>query len=972
MLQHGRHKATPHLVLAISLLFTVIAAAYASRYRSEQDRLNFNQVVDAQQVKISEALGDRIALLRGIAGLFAARSGVTDEEFQMYAADVGVRDYADIRAIGYSARVKDGDTEHYPITRLESSDNQNDRDLGFDLLTDPVMRPALEQARDSTLPAISNRWTRAADEPIFLICLPRYSLTASLETVEARRETLEGFVFAFIRPDTFTQGTLGARTTPAISLSIFNGNEVGQDRLLYATSLMPVTETPLAAERAVSLSGATWTLKFNQQSFFPNAAQLWFVFLASIGGLVSFVLFFVTRSEAVAHVEADERAEQLEQHRTKLKELISHRNRAEETLRDKEARLQIALSAARMASWHWDLVTGNLMWDDAPYTWTDFVKRVHLDDQPVVRNAVDQALQERQGLDLEFRVVQPDATIRWLTLKAKVFQGEDGRPAYITGVSIDITDRRKAAEALRASEERYRLAARATNDAIWDWDLATGLVQWNEGIRTLFGYTAEQVGTDVRWRFDQIHPDDRERVVSGINAVVEGGGRFWSDEYQFRCANGSYATVTDRAYIEHNESGRAVRLIAAMTDVTRLKQAEREREQLLRLEQTARKQAESANRVKDEFIATLSHELRTPITPILGWTQLLRNRGSDPATLQRGIDVIDRSARSQAKLIEDLLDVSRIVTGKMQLKIQPVEVPRIIQAAIEAVQPAADARGVRIETTTNRSMAQIAADPDRLQQIVWNLVSNAIKFTPKGGLISISAEQAASEMRIVVRDNGEGIDPEFLPHVFDRFSQADSTNVRTHGGLGVGLSIVRYIVELHGGNVMAESLGKGHGATFTVLLPVKTEAKSQTRRSKRIAKAVSSLKGMRLLIVEDEPDARELLALVLEHEGAIVTKAGSVQEALAALQTNAPDILISDIAMPGENGYVLLEKLRRIEKEQERHRVPAIALTAYAREEDRKQAMEAGFKMHLSKPVDPEKLIAAILAVATKHLGKAV
>src|SRR6266478_2066722 len=342
MLQHGRHKATPHLVLAISLLFTVIAAAYASRYRSEQDRLNFNQVVDAQQVKISEALGDRIALLRGIAGLFAARSGITDEEFQMYAADGGVRDYADIRAIGYSARVKDGDTEHYPITRLESSDNQNDRDLGFDLLTDPVMRPALEQARDSTLPAISNRWTRAADEPIFLICLPRYSLTASLETVEARRETLEGFVFAFIRPDTFTQGTLGARTTAAISLSIFNGNEVGHDRLLYATSLMPVTETPLAAERAVSLSGATWTLKFNQQSFFPNAAQLWFVFLASIGGLVSFVLFFVTRSEAVAHVEADERAEQLEQHRTKLKELISHRNRAEETLRDKEARLQIA------------------------------------------------------------------------------------------------------------------------------------------------------------------------------------------------------------------------------------------------------------------------------------------------------------------------------------------------------------------------------------------------------------------------------------------------------------------------------------------------------------------------------------------------------------------------------------------------------------------------------------------------------
>ncbi|HYR91476.1 MAG TPA: PAS domain-containing protein [Terriglobia bacterium] len=826
-----------------------------------------------------------------------------------------------------------------------------------------------------------------------------------------------------------------------------------------------------------------------QQSFLSSGGPLWFVLVLSSGGILSLLLFFVTRSEVMARVTADDRAEQLqellntllEQHRTKLKELISQmpgvvwevygkpeavlkmdfisdyvekmlgysaaewiesphfwltvihpedrdrvaheiarvfesgaggskfrwiakdgrvvwvethaavvldgrgeavglrgvtmditdRHHAEETLRDKEARLQIALSAARMASWHWDLVTGNLMWDDVPYTWTDFVKRVHLDDQHVVRNAVDQALQERQDLDLEFRLVQTDATIRWLTLKAKVFQGEDARPAYITGVSIDVTDRRKSAEALRASEERYRLAARATNDAIWDWDLTTGLVQWNEGIRTLFGYAAEQVATDVTWRFNQIHPDDRERVISGITAVVEGGGRFWSDEYQFRCANGSYSAVTDRAYIEQNESGEAVRLIAAMTDVTRLKQAEREREQLLQLEQTARKQAESANRVKDEFIATLSHELRTPLTPILGWTQLLRNRASDPASVQRGIDVIERSARSQAKLIEDLLDVSRIVSGKLQLKVQPVEVLPILKAAIEAVQPAADARGVRIETTASRSPERIAADPDRLQQVVWNLLSNAIKFTPKGGVIGISTETEESEMRIVVRDNGEGIDPEFLPHVFDRFSQADSTNIRAHGGLGVGLSIVRYIVELHGGNVVAESRGKGQGATFTVLLPIKTaDSTGRTKRSKRIGKAVSSLKGLQLLIVDDEPDARELLALVLEHEGAIVTTAGSAQEALAALQTLTPDILISDIAMPGENGYVLLGKLREMEQQQERHRVPAIALTAYAREDDRQRALQAGFEMHVSKPIESEQLIAAILAVASKRLGK--
>jgi PAS domain S-box-containing protein len=651
---------------------------------------------------------------------------------------------------------------------------------------------------------------------------------------------------------------------------------------------------------------------------------------------------------------------------------VTARHHAEETLRDREVRLQIALSAARMASWHWDLITGRLVWDGTPYTWTDFVRRVHPDDQLSVRNAVDEALRERQDLDLQFRVAQPENTVRWLTLKAKVFQGQDGRPAYITGVSIDVTERQNAAEALRASEKRYRLAARATNDAIWDWDLTTGLVEWNEGIRTLFGYTAEQVGNDVTWRFNQIHPDDRDRVISGFNAVIEGGGRFWSDEYQFRCANGSYAIVNDRAYIEHDESGKAVRLIAAMTDVTRLKQAEREREQLLRLEHAARKQAESANRVKDEFIATLSHELRTPLTPILGWAQLLRHRAADQVTLQRGLEVVEQNARVQAKLIDDLLDMSRIVTGKLQVKMQSVEIQPIIRAAIEAVRPAADAKGVRIELATNRSPIQLTADPNRLQQVVWNLLSNAVKFTPNGGFVTVSTEQVGVELRIVVADTGEGIVPEFLPYVFDRFSQADSTDVRTHGGLGVGLAIVRYIVELHGGTVMVESLGKGCGTTFTVSLPMKpAEARVRMRRSKRVAKTVSTLKGLRLLVVDDEPDVRELLALVLQHEGAVVATAASAQEALGVLQTNSIDILISDIAMPEENGYVLLENWREIERRQQRPPLPAIALTAYAREEDRKHASEAGFEIHLPKPVDAEKLISAILAVATKYLGKA-
>src|SRR5262249_53584049 len=386
----------------------------------------------------------------------------------------------------------------------------------------------------------------------------------------------------------------------------------------------------------------------------------------------------------------------------------------------------------------------------------------------------------------------------------------------------------------------------------------------------------------ISWRHDQIHPDDKQRVVSGIDAVINGGGRFWSDEYRFRCANGLYANVTDRAYIEQNESGCATRVIAAMTDVTRLKQAEREREQLLRLEQTARKNAESANRMKDVFLATVSHELRTPITPILGWVDMLRKRAPEQQFLQRGLGIIDRNARAQARLIEDLLDVSRIITGKLHLKIQTAQIQPIIQAAIDSLQPAADSKGVRLEVSWETPSVESAVDADRLQQVVWNLLSNAIKFTPASGIVRVSSQLIQGELSIVVTDNGEGIDLEFLPHVFERFSQADTTSMRTHGGLGVGLAIVRHIVDLHGGHVNVQSEGKGRGASFTVTLPARmADRPFMQRRLKRNEEKATSLKDVHVLVVEDEADTREFLATVLRDQGAAVTTAGSVREALA-------------------------------------------------------------------------------------------
>src|SRR5262245_24513661 len=552
--------------------------------------------------------------------------------------------------------------------------------------------------------------------------------------------------------------------------------------------------------------------------------------------------------------------------------------------------------------------------------------------------------------------------------------------SYFVFITHSLRRATKIEEQLKAQLDQHRMKLKELISQIpgvvWEMhgtpETALTLTFISEYLQPVLGYEVrESIATPNFW-INVVHPDDRERVSRDLQEVFRTGAG--GTKFRWLAKDGREISVETHAGVVLDEQGNAVGLhgITMESAARHPGETEREREQLLRLEHTARKQAESANRIKDEFIATLSHELRTPLTPIMGWAQLLKERTANPATLQRGLEVIERSARSQARLIDDLLDVSRIVTGKIQVKMQTVELQPIVRAALDAVQPAAEAKGVRIDITAPSSPIPFTADPNRIQQVLWNLLSNAIKFTPSGGVVNISSERIGTELRIVVRDNGEGIDPGFLPHVFDRFSQADSTNVRTHGGLGVGLAIVRYLVELHGGQVSVESPGKGLGAIFTVTLPVKTYgAKAPARRPKRVRKAVSSLEGLRLLVVDDEADVRELLALVLQHEGAVVATASSVQDALQILQSNPIDVLISDIAMPEENGYVLVEKWREIERQQQKPPVSAIALTAYAREDDRKYKTETGFEVYLCKPVETEKLISSIIAVATKHLGKA-
>ena len=401
----------------------------------------------------------------------------------------------------------------------------------------------------------------------------------------------------------------------------------------------------------------------------------------------------------------------------------------------------------------------------------------------------------------------------------------------------------------------------------------------------------------------------------------------------------------------------------AVEDITEQKQATQERDELLTREQQARAEAEAANRVKDEFLATLSHELRTPLNAILGWLQLLQQGQLSSEQTTQALDVIQRNAQAQNQLIQDLLDVSRIIQGKMQIVLAPCSLPKAITAAIETVRPAAELKNIQLQTHIEHSTDRVNGDIDRLQQVLWNLLSNAVRFTPIEGQVTISLTYQDDHACIQITDNGEGIAKEQLPHLFERFRQVDSSSTRTHGGLGLGLAIVRNLVELHGGSVSATSPGLGQGATFTIKIPCLRgkPALKATLDSGQAPEQSSlpSLAGLKILVVEDEVDSRVMIELLLQQCGAEITAVDSVPKALTALNQYRPDLLISDIAMPGEDGYSLISQIRG-QNQTDTVGVPAIALTAYASDQDREKALAAGFLAHLPKPIEPFQLITTV------------
>jgi signal transduction histidine kinase/ActR/RegA family two-component response regulator len=409
--------------------------------------------------------------------------------------------------------------------------------------------------------------------------------------------------------------------------------------------------------------------------------------------------------------------------------------------------------------------------------------------------------------------------------------------------------------------------------------------------------------------------------------------------------------------------------------INELKRSEEEREKILLREQSARSEAEAANRIKDEFLATLSHELRTPLTAIIGWAGLLRSEDFDGELKQQALDTVERNARAQAQLIDDLLDVSRIISGKLLLDVKEVSLETVVANAINVVRPAADAKGISLSYDLNSERNLISGDAARLQQIAWNLLLNAVKFTPEGGAVRVRLGRAGSHLKLSVSDTGKGIAAEFLPYVFERFRQADSTTTRNFGGLGLGLAIVRHLVELHGGTVHVESAGEGKGATFSVTFPVLAvthevrnhEAPYYTHRDSRVLNTRLKLEGLKVLVVDDEPDTRHVISAVIKKSGAEVKTCASAHEAFEALIEWKPDVLMSDIGMPGEDGYSLIKKVRALSAERG-GQTPAAALTAYARDEDRERALAAGYQMHVAKPIGTRELIATIAGLAGRDV----
>ena len=602
---------------------------------------------------------------------------------------------------------------------------------------------------------------------------------------------------------------------------------------------------------------------------------------------------------------------------------------------------------------------------------TILIPEGHLDEEPAILSRL------RAGQRIEHYEtvrVTKDGRLIDISLTVSPIIGPNGKIIGASKIARDITEQRQARRALDDAAERFKLALSAARLGDWSWDARTDVTTMSETAARIFGIPAgpQMTWTEMR---ELLHEEDREPAKLAVEEALATHSDY-DIEYRVRRPHDHREVwVAAKGRGLYGKNGVVLGMLGFVQDITTRKANEETlREQAEALERLY-KQAEESSRLKEEFLATISHELRTPLSAILGWSRMLRLGQLSPENSAKALDTIERNARAQAQLVDDLLDVSRIITGKLRMDVRPADPNSFIEAAIEAVRPAAEAKGVRLQKVMDTGAVSIPGDPVRLQQVVWNLLSNAIRFTPRGGRVQIRSERVNSHLEIVVSDTGQGIALDFLPHVFDRFRQADQKTSRQHGGMGLGLAIVRHLVEMHGGTVRAYSEGEGQGATFTVMLPITPlyQLDSSGGRVHPAARdlmpsddTTDRLDGLRILAVDDEADTRELLKQGLEFCGAKVKVVGTAAEAIDAIMSSVPDILISDIGMAGTDGYDLIRQVRALPPDRGA-KIAAIALTAYTRIEDRLQALRAGYDMHVPKPVELTELCAVAASVARRN-----
>jgi signal transduction histidine kinase/CHASE1-domain containing sensor protein/CheY-like chemotaxis protein len=932
----SRRVLLPYLILLLGLCFTILVYYYFSKLTYRQDESRFQRSVQEIQDDIQLRVQTSVALLRAGTGLFAASDSVEIKEFDRFVQQIQLeKNYPGVHGIGFSLRFTKQELpalvkqmqqagfkdfhvwpetpprdEYHAIIYLQPQNTRNRGAMGFDMFTEPVRQEAMRRARDTASPAASGRvllvqekLDPANQQPGFLIYAPVYRNGAPISNEEERRNALVGFVYSPFRGDDFL-ALIAKQKNYDVSFRVYDGSSTTPDNLMHAEQDFGVTEKPrFSVSVPENIAGRQWTIAFaTKPSFEARSSRPYLKYTLIIGALLSVLFFGVSRAQVMARMSAERAAAELKESESTVRKTLAEREKAENALREADQR--------------------------ALLEYERLLERI---------SSLAQALGTARELNAIFRALREFTNVSvpcdgfFVSLYDPVRDVRTACYGWGDGREVDVSELPPMPVTAHGPNSR---AVRTGEVIITD-----------NYMHAQRGHPTVVVGTD-----NGLRPQTSMAVPMAVMGRIIG-------------------TIEVQSYkpdVYRPEYVTAMSMAANLTAVAI------ENVRLLKLERTARQAAEESNRLKDEFLATVSHELRTPLTAILGWSRLLEDGSIDEKVRKQAIETICRNAKAQAQIVDDILDVSRIITGNLYLDLQPMEIAPVIQNAINVVRPTADAKGIKIDAVLDESAAMVSGDANRLQQVIWNVLSNAVKFTGNGGRVTVKLSCAGANVEISVTDTGQGISREFIPFVFDRFRQADSTTTRHHGGLGLGLAIARHLVEIHGGTIKADSAGEGCGATFTITLPlIATAVKpANTQRESREqgAPAVTQqlLSGVNVLLVDDDTDTLKLMTTALTGRHATVTAVSSAGEAIQAIRRRRPDVLVSDIAMPGEDGYGLIQKVRSLENN-ETDTIPAVAITAYAKEEDRVRALSSGFQIYLAKPVELTELVSVVARAARRE-----